>query len=44
MAKKDVAEAGKRGDYVEKDMMVLGLRVEDAQERLRWRKAIRGTV
>jgi hypothetical protein len=27
---------------VEEDMKALGLRAEDAQERLRWRKAIRG--
>jgi hypothetical protein len=42
---------GKRGrgrarktwtECVEEDMKVPGLRVEDAQERLRWRKAIRG--
>jgi hypothetical protein len=35
--KEDVAEAGKRGECVEEDMKVLGLRAEDAQERLRWR-------
>jgi hypothetical protein len=42
---------GKRGrgrdrktwtECVEEDMKMLGLRAEDAQERLRWRKAIRG--
>jgi hypothetical protein len=40
--KEDVAEAGKRGECVEEDMKVLGLRAEDAQVRLRCRKAIWG--
>jgi S-adenosylmethionine synthetase len=39
-----VAETGKRGESVGEDVKVLGLRAEDAQERLRWRRLIRGTV
>jgi hypothetical protein len=42
MVKEDVTEAGKRGECAEEDMKVLGLRAEDAQDRLRWRKAIWG--
>jgi hypothetical protein len=37
-----VAEAAEREECVEEDMKVLGLKVEDAQVRLRWGKALWG--